>query len=92
VSPGEHGSSFLAIMTVWPLVGLGPCPFDRHRLGSTPGSSEHDVAVPADRDRVEAGFTADCRVAQPLKRCRIEAVVMAVTGSLLKLHGVTCEK
>lgn len=47
-------------MIGWPLVGLGPYPFDRHRRIDA-GSSEHDVAVPADRDpeRVAAGFTAD---------------------------------
>lgn len=60
-------------------------PLNLHAAGIDVGSAEHYVAVPADRDpepvQVFGSFTADLhRMAQWLKGCRIETVVMQATG------------
>jgi transposase len=58
---------------------------NRNAAGIDVGNAEHYVAVPAERDpepvRTFGSFTADLhRMAQWLKSCRIETVVMQATG------------
>ena len=58
---------------------------NRNAAGIDVGNAEHYVAVPAERDsepvRTFGSFTADLhRMAQWLKTCEIETVVMQATG------------
>jgi transposase len=60
-------------------------PINPHAAGIDVGSAEHYVAVPVGRDphpvQTFGSFTADLhRLAQWLKACRIETVVMQATG------------
>jgi transposase len=60
-------------------------PINRHAAGIDVGSAEHYVAVPVGRDphpvQTFGSFTADLhRLAQWLKTCQIETVVMQATG------------
>jgi transposase len=60
-------------------------PLNLHAAGIDVGSAEHYVAVPVGRDphpvQTFGSFTADLhRMAQWLKTCRIETVVMQATG------------